>query len=409
MKYVIIGNGPAAIGAVEGIRKTDAAGEITLLSKEPHHTYSRPLISYLLLGKTDEEKMKYRPDDFYKENGVSFMPGVGAVSLDTENKTVKTEQGGVKYDRLLIAAGSRPFIPPMKGFETVENKFSFMTLDDAKSLRDALTPDSRVLIIGAGLIGLKCAEGIAGLCKSITVVDLADRILSSILDRDAAAIVEAHLREHGLSFHLSDSVEEFEGGTARLKSGGEIPFDVLVTAVGVKANISLASDAGGECGRGIKVNEKMETSLADVYAAGDCAEGTDSVTGQSRILALMPNAYIQGECAGRNMAGGDAVCDSAMAQNAIGFFGLHMVTAGAYEGDVYESRGENEYKKLFYKDDRLMGYIIIGDIRRAGIYTAMIRDKTPLSGIDFEMICKNPSLMPFGRKRRAEMLGGVKA
>ena len=409
MKYVIIGNGPAAIGAVEGIRKTDAAGEITLLSKEPHHTYSRPLISYLLLGKTDEEKMKYRPDGFYKENSVSFMPGVGAVSLDTENKTVKTEQGGIKYDRLLIAAGSRPFIPPMKGFETVENKFSFMTLDDAKSLRDALTPDSRVLIIGAGLIGLKCAEGIAGLCKSITVVDLADRILSSILDRDAAAIVEAHLREHGLSFHLSDSVEEFEGGTARLKSGEKIPFDVLVTAVGVKANISLASDAGGECGRGIKVNEKMETSLAHVYAAGDCAEGTDSVTGQSRILALMPNAYIQGECAGRNMAGGDAVCDSAMAQNAIGFFGLHMVTAGAYEGDVYESRGENEYKKLFYKDDRLMGYIIIGDIRRAGIYTAMIRDKTPLSGIDFEMICKNPSLMPFGRKRRAEMLGGVKA
>ncbi|MBQ1375633.1 MAG: FAD-dependent oxidoreductase, partial [Clostridia bacterium] len=220
---------------------------------------------------------------------------------------------------------------------------------------------------------------------------------------------EAHLREHGISFHLSDSVEEFTGGTARLKSGEEITFDVLVTAVGVKANISLASDAGGECGRGIKVNEKMETSLADVYAAGDCAEGTDSVTGQSRILALMPNAYIQGECAGRNMAGGDAVCDSAMAQNAIGFFGLHMVTAGAYEGDVYESRGENEYKKLFYKDDRLMGYIIIGDIRRAGIYTAMIRDKTPLSGIDFEMICKNPSLMPFGRKRRAEMLGGVKA
>ncbi|MBQ1333870.1 MAG: FAD-dependent oxidoreductase, partial [Clostridia bacterium] len=211
MKYVIIGNGPAAIGAVEGIRKTDAAGEITLLSKEPHHTYSRPLISYLLLGKTDEEKMKYRPDGFYKENSVSFMPGVSAVSLDTENKTVKTEQGGVKYDRLLIAAGSRPFIPPMKGFETVENKFSFMTLDDAKSLRDALTPDSRVLIIGAGLIGLKCAEGIAGLCKSITVVDLADRILSSILDRDAAAIVEAHLREHGLSFHLSDSVEEFTG------------------------------------------------------------------------------------------------------------------------------------------------------------------------------------------------------
>ncbi|MBR2743266.1 MAG: NAD(P)/FAD-dependent oxidoreductase [Clostridia bacterium] len=408
MKYVIIGNGPAAIGAIEGIRKKDKKGAITLISKEPHHTYSRPLISYLLLGKTDEERMKYRPDGFYKDNGVDVMLGVTAESIDPVRQTVKTDKGKVPYDRLLIAAGSRPFIPPMKGFDAVEKKYSFMTLDDAKALSEALTPETRVLIIGAGLIGLKCAEGISGLCGHIAVVDLADRILSSILDREAAAVVEKSLREHGMEFYLSDSVEEFKGGRARLKSGKTIEFDVLVTAVGVKANISLVKDAGGACERGIIVNDHMETTVTNVYAAGDCAQGTDCVTGQSRILALMPNAYMQGECAGRNMAGEPGAFDRAMAQNAIGFFGLHMVTAGAYEGEVYFERGEGLYKKLFYRDDRLMGYIIIGDIRRAGIYTAMIRDRTPLSGIDFELICKDPSLLPFGKKRRAEMLGGVK-
>ena len=135
-KYVIIGNSAAGIGCVEGIRSVDREGDILLIAAEPHHTYGRPLISYLLEGKTDETRMKYRPDSFYAENGVETRLGVRAVRLDPSGKTVELEDGAkVPYTQLLVATGSVPFVPPMDGLETVEKRFSFMTLDDAKALR----------------------------------------------------------------------------------------------------------------------------------------------------------------------------------------------------------------------------------------------------------------------------------
>ena len=162
MKYVIIGNSAAAVGCVEGIRQIDKESPITLIASEPHHTYSRPLISYLLYGHTDEQRMKYRPDSFYADNGVETMLGETVTAIDPKGKTVTLESGKVvSYDKLMVATGSRPFVPPIEGLDKVEKKFSFMTLDDAHALDAALNKDSRVLIMGAGLIGLKCAEGLS--------------------------------------------------------------------------------------------------------------------------------------------------------------------------------------------------------------------------------------------------------
>lgn len=171
MKYVIIGNSTAAVGCIEGIRSVDKSGSVTVVSDEPYAAYFRPLISYLLYGKTTEEKMRCRPADFYERNGVRTILGVKAEKIDGSAKTVLLSNGEeLPFDRLLIAAGSRPFVPPMEGLDRVEKKFSFLKLDDAKALGAALTPKSRVLIIGAGLIGLKCAEGIRGRVASLTVV-----------------------------------------------------------------------------------------------------------------------------------------------------------------------------------------------------------------------------------------------
>ncbi|MGN1096200.1 MAG: NAD(P)/FAD-dependent oxidoreductase, partial [Eubacteriales bacterium] len=257
MEYVIIGNGPAAVGAVEGIREKDKLGGITIISDEKYHTYSRPLISYLLEGKTDEERMKYRPDSFYDENGVKTLLGVRAEKIDAEKKhVILSDKSTVKYDKLLIATGSSPFVPKMEGLEGVKNRFSFMSLDDAHALESACESESRVLIIGAGLIGLKCAEGIKERVKSIHVVDLSPRILSSILDSTGAEKMQRHLEKNGISFHLDTSVEKFEDNTALLKNGEKIPFDILVTAVGVKPNISLLKDIGAETNRGIIVGTK---------------------------------------------------------------------------------------------------------------------------------------------------------
>jgi NAD(P)H-nitrite reductase large subunit len=138
--YVIIGNGPAAVGAIEGIRQIDANCGITLLSKEKYHTYSRPLISYLLQGKTDLNKMKYRPDDFYANSNVEFV-NAEAREIDSKAKTVFTEKGGFKYKKLLIATGGKPFVPNIEGLGGVKDKFTFMSLDDALELEKKLSPD----------------------------------------------------------------------------------------------------------------------------------------------------------------------------------------------------------------------------------------------------------------------------
>ena len=409
MNYVIIGNSTAGIACVEGIRQLDKKNKITIITDEPHHTYGRPLISYLLYGKTTEEKMKYRSDSFYKDNNVEVLFGKKAMSIDKMNKRVNLDDGSnIKYDKLLVATGSRPFIPPMEGLDNVKSKFTFMTLDDARALKKAINKDSKVLVVGAGLIGLKCVEGIADRVKSIEVIDLADRILPSILDTEGAAMVQKKLEEKGVTFTLNDCVANFTENTATYKNSGRtVDFDVLVLAVGVRPNTELVSEAGGEVNRGIVIGDDSATTLKDIYAAGDCTECHDIVADTNRILALLPNAYRQGETAGINMAGGNAVFNEAIPMNAIGFFGYHIITAGIYEGECYEDIKEETYKKLYVKNNRLVGYILIGDTANAGIYTSIIREKKSIDDIDFDLVKEKPVLMAFSHKDRTEKLGGA--
>lgn len=407
MRYVIIGGSAAAIGCIESVRSVDKTGEIILITGETEWNYSRPLISYLLEGKTTRDKMWCRPDSFFTRNGVTVKAGVLATTLDAGDRTVRLSTGErLSYDRLLAATGSRPFVPPIPGLETVERTFCFQTLSDASALAEALRPESRVLILGAGLTGVKCAEGIRGLCAQIAIADLAPRVLPAVLDDTAAAMVQARMEEKGVRFYLNDSAAAFRGNTARLQSGTELEFDVLVTAVGVRPNTQLVADAGGAVDRGILVDGRCATTLPDVYAAGDCAQGYDAVSGEKRMLPLWPNAVLQGETAGINMAGGRADYTQGIALNASGVFGLHMVTAGSYEGESFTVQRDGSYKRLVTADGVLKGVIMVGDVSRAGIYTDLIRKKKPLSEIDFDLIRESPQLMAFSQKDRRVQLGG---
>lgn len=407
-KYVICGNGTAAVGCIEGIRSVDREGSITVISGEDRPAYCRPLISYFLENRTDEQRMLYREENFYEKMGCEVIYGVTAEKLNAGQKTVALSNGSVvEYDTVCVAAGSSPFVPPMAGMEGVEERFSFMTMEDAIRLKEKVTPEKRVLIIGAGLIGLKCAEGLHGSVGSITVVDLADRVLSSILDTQGAALVQKKLEAAGIRFLLSDSVDHFEGHTAYMKSGCAQAFDILVTAVGVRANTALVTEAGGKAGRGITVDEGMHTSLADVYAAGDCTESTDISDGRVKVMALMPNAYLQGFTAGVNMAGGEKVFDNAIPMNAIGFFGYHIMTAGSRGSECICTEDGDDLKKLFVQDGLLTGFEIIGDVKNTGIYTSLIRNKTPLCELDAQYIKNTPQLAMFSREKREKMLGGV--
>ena len=449
MSYVIIGNGTAAIGCIEGIRQRDHTGPITVLSTETHHCYARPLISYLLQGRTTLEHIKYRGDDFYEQNHVTFLPGTTVTKIDATAHTLDYDAGGASktlpYKRLLIATGSRPFIPVIPGRDTLRYH-NFLTLDDALRLNAALDAhkgQARVLIIGAGLIGTKCAEGIAAKAVSVTVVEIAARILPAVLDSQAADILQNHIEaaQPHLKFMLGRSIMALHydtashAGTVDLTDGSTVPFDELVVAVGVRPNTDLAAAAGAAVNRGICVTPAgavfaaptgkaaSKAVIPDIYAAGDCTETTDISSGENRVLAILPNAYLQGEAAGLAMASGAAPSckeDATLMQprlfplNASGFFGVHLVTAGSYIGEALEvpasapvknaAAPSPYYRKFFIRDDRLKGFIIMGDTARSGIYTTLIREQTPLSTIDFDKITLAPALMAFTKVQRQEIL-----
>ena len=437
-EYVIVGNSAAAAGCIEGIRENDKKGTIAVISDEKYHIYSRPLISYRLKGDVTEKQMSYRPADFYKANGVETMLGKRAVSIDSKTKEVSLESGEkIGYEKLLIATGSKPFVPPMDGLDSVKNKFSFMKLDDVKGIGKVVKKGAKVLIIGAGLIGLKAAEALEHYGCEMTVVDLADRILPSILDKQTAGIMQKHIEEHGVKFILGTSAKTFDKNKAVLANGEEISFDILITAVGVRPNTELAESAGGKVERGQRdaapnsVSGKADSTsnclaaqsnsihargiitdkkqavkgVKSIWAAGDCTVSDDITTGTAHIIAIMPNAHEQGLVAGRNMAGAKAVYENAFPMNAIGFFGLHIITAGAYTGDCYEEIDGENVKKLYSSGDKLNGFILMGEkIARAGIYTALIRERTDLSSVDWELLRQAPQLAAFAREKRYEIL-----
>lgn len=409
-RFVIVGNGVAAAGCIEGIRSVDAESSITVISAERYPVYCRPLISYYLERKTDLQRMNYRGESFYADHNVTVLYEKKAAEISTDEKQVVLSDGSsIAYDALCCCTGSSPFVPPMTGLDTVQNKFSFMTVDDMLALEQAVTQESKVLIIGAGLIGLKCAEGLHSRVRSITVCDLAPRVLSSILDDKCAAMMQKHLEANGIRFLLGTSAKEFHGSQAIMQNGETVDFDVLVLAVGVRANTAIVQAAGGNVNRGIAVDDMCRTSLPDVYAAGDCTEYHDISSDSVRVMALMPNAYMQGHTAGVNMAGGAAQFDNAIPMNSIGFFGLHCHTAGSQpEGcEMYEESDENQIKRLFVKDGRLTGFMLIGQMHRTGIYTALIRNQTPLSEVDFARLKIGPQLAAMGAAYRNQVLKGA--
>ena len=407
MKYVIIGNSAAGIGGVEGIRELDKEGEIVLISKEEEFTYSRPLISYYLGGEVDKDQMKYRPDDFYEKNGVTTIFGKAAVGVDSIGKAVTLDDGSaVTYDRLLVATGASPIMPPIPGLENVKEKYTFQSMADALALEKAIGKNKRVLILGGGLIGLKCAEGLTGKVASLTVIDREDHLLPSAIDKESAAYIEAAAKERGVECVLGENVVKISGKKAVCESGREISFDILVVAVGVRPETALLKDAGAVIHNGIVVNRRNETSLNSIYAAGDCVEEKDVVDGKEKVLALLPNAALGGRNAGRNMAGGNAVYEDAVAINALPFWGNHLISAGQTSGECYTEEKNGNFKKLYTEKDHLNGFVLIGDVSGAGIYTALIRNRTNLSEIDFEMIKEKPQLAALTHRFRAEKLGG---
>ncbi|MBM7622652.1 NAD(P)/FAD-dependent oxidoreductase [Sporohalobacter salinus] len=417
MDYVIIGNSAAGIGAVEGIREVDSKGRITLISDEPYHTYSRPLISYYLANKANWETMKFRSNDFYAENNVETKLGMKAVGINEADKSVNLANGEkIEFDKLLVATGGTPFIPPIEGVDK-NNIYNFIKLDDAKSIAGDIEnlETGKVVILGAGLIGLKAAEALFKQGLEVIVVELADQVLNAILDDEAAKLVQQHLEEKGINFIFEDTVTQFLGEDkvtgVRLESEKELDCDLAIVAAGVKPNIEVVEETDIEVNQGIIVNNKLKTSITNIYAAGDVAESNNLVRDIKEVVPIWPDAYNQGWTAGKNMAGVKEDYLECFSRNSIGFFGLPMITAGIIEPEsddhevlVTKNEEEKVYKKIILQNDRIIGFIYLNDIDRAGILTGLIKEKQSITEVKDELLADNFGYLSFNKEWRQERL-----
>ena len=422
MRYVIIGNSAAAVGAIEAIRRCDAENPITVVADEPHHVYSRPLISYLLGGMVDEGRMDYRPRDFYTRYRVETMLGVEVTQVSPQEWSLALAGGGtLTYDRLLIATGGRPFVPPVPGVD-LEGVFTFTRLDDARSIARYIERYGArtALVVGGGLIGLKTAEALMARGLRVTIVELADRILSMTFDHTASKLAESLLRRAGADVRTGLTVKEIVEKKGRvdhavLQDGERVECDLVVFAIGVRPNVGLIPpEAGIQVSRGIVTDRRMQTSVPGVYAAGDCAEGYDLLLGENRPIAIWPNAYRQGYVAGCNMAGVEREDEGGLPMNSVEVCGVPTISVGLTgppDGDGYEimeryDRETPAYKRLVLRDNRLVGAICIGVVDRAGIYTGLIRDRVDVTPFKDYLLAGNFGLISLPREYRKHLVVG---
>lgn len=418
MKYVIIGASAAGLATAEAIRKNDKLGEITILTEEAYMPYSRPSISYYLKGKVKESDMPLRKSSFYKTNNINVVTNSKVTSIDTEKKTVKAGRKTYSYDKLCLATGSVPFVPPMENVSGKDNALTFLDLAATKEVKKQANSKTRAVVIGAGLIGMKAAEGLVKICKSVDVVELAPRVLPSILDAVSSKQVKKHLENNGIKFHLENTVTKAVSKGKQitavvLKDGKKLPCDLLVLAVGVRPQTELAEKAGLEVNRGIITDtQTMQTSNKDIYAAGDCTVSEDMLDGSKKIIALWPNAVLQGTVAGNQMSGGDLTTGGTYSVNAIDFFGLRICTCGLINatGEQYSDKiatDGDSYKRLIFEGDNLVGYVLINSSQNAGVYTSLISNKVSLNSLEGD-IMETPSMFLFDKATRISKLrGGV--
>jgi len=385
-KYLIIGNSAGGIGAAEAIREIDKEGSLAVVSDEPYPAYSRPLIAKYLAGERSLEGMLYRPADFYVQNSILFLPGKKVTHLELDDRTAQLEDGErICWEKLLLAPGGMPIVPQIEGIAK-KGVFSFTTFDDARAIGKFLESGaSKAVVIGGGLIGISVAEALMKRGVEVTIIELKEGILNTILDEQASSMAEKAIRQAGVAITTGHSVTEISGTQAAegiiLDNGEVIPCDLVVVAIGVLPRTRLALDAGMKVNRGIMVDRHMAGSHQDVYSCGDVAEAYDFVYGENRLTPIWPNAYIGGRIAGYNMAGVEAEYPGGTAINSLNYFGIDIISAGMPtppNNDSYEvisQQADGLYRKVVLQDDLIKGMVFVGNIEKSGIVFGLMRDK----------------------------------
>jgi nitrite reductase (NADH) large subunit len=366
MKYLIIGNGVAGTTAAANIRKLDSEGSITILTDEALPFYSRIRLIEHLAKEVDDQGLVIFRSEWYESHDIVLHLNTTATDIRKDEKQVVTSNDEVfDYDRLLIATGGFSFVPPIQGADK-PGVFTLRNLQDSQRILQYAENARNVLLIGGGVLGLEAGNSLRKTGHTVTVVEFFPRLLPRQMDPAGAEVLREQMESMGFTFHLDARSKQILGDERvtglLLEDGTEINADLIIVSAGVRPMADLAIKLGLEIHKGLVVNDKMETRIPDVYAAGDLIEHRE------RFYGIWHAAQKQGEVAGINMTGGDAVYEGTTISNVLKVVGIDLATAGDIDAEgrlesiVFRDKDSYIYKKLVIKDDVLTGCILYGDI-----------------------------------------------
>lgn len=378
-RIIIVGNGIAGVSALKAIKEADGTSEIYLLGDEGFYPYYRLKLSKSLFGELSEESILIQKKNWYSENNVKIYTGRKAVKVFPDNnELLLSDESRLEYDRLLLANGARNFKPPVEGMDK-PGVFTLRTLKDAWIIRNQIKQDDNIIIIGGGIQGLEIAWSLHQQGIKVSIAEVMPRIMPNQLDERASEILKQSIESLGVDVYLNIKADRIIGGECvegiETNSGEILRCTKVIYSVGIRPNVEIAYDTPLNYGRGIIVNEKMETNIKNIYAAGDVAEFGNKAAG------AWNTSMAQGRVAGYNIAGKDSVYQKIIPLITLNAFKLTLFSMGIVnkdevDGMTVEDNNQGRYVAIFTKNGRIAGAIVIGDTKRSQVLKSAIEQRT---------------------------------
>ncbi|MCK4665245.1 NAD(P)/FAD-dependent oxidoreductase [Candidatus Dependentiae bacterium] len=386
MRFIIIGDGVAGDSAAMSIRQVDQESEIFIFTDESIPFYYRPRLIDVVSGEIELNRIIIHNQGFYKNKNIKLFLSSRIKEINTKKNFILTESGEeFTYDKLLIAAGAHPFIPPISGSDK-DGVIALRDAADLERIQKFLPGINKVIMIGGGLLGLETGNAFLKQGKQVSVIEFFNRLLPRQLDGEGASILKSQLELKGLSFFLDEVTEEITGSDQisgiKTKSGKEIPGELVVISAGVRSNLDIIRETPIKINKAITVNEYLQTSVSNIYAAGDCAE----VNG--RFYGIYPPSMEQGKAAGFNIAGKEMKYEDIPTSHKLKVVGIDLFCVGKLDMEnklktiSYTNQDGYIYKKAFLEDDKIVGAMLLGNLDGASEIEAAILNNSDSQAVE---------------------------